>query len=252
MTLSSVTRVSPEAEALEASIKPPQPLSSTVVEDGTIRLVPNGRFLPGPAPKAWVSEAVPPGSSEGLSRPATAIHYYRQRRDYDCNGETSAVLDWFATLLCMPRLGSGRLRWPSPRLDSVDSVDFVSTWQKAQVEAAARRVVPALKRANDASPPVPTTPALSTRGEIPPACGMMVSSTLGSMALPPPEPDDCSIRSAPPVQRPSSCTVSPPSNSSSTDLFKYNSDTLPQCALNSRPMGRSDSHQSGKRSVRFH
>ncbi|GIL99397.1 hypothetical protein Vretimale_4566 [Volvox reticuliferus] len=250
MTLSSVTRVSPEMEALVASIKPPEPLPSTVEEDGTIRLIPNGRVLPCPAPKAWVSEAVPPGSSDELSAPAIAIHYYRQRRDFDGNGETSAVLDWLATLLCMPRLGSGRLRSPSTRVDSVDSVDFVSTWQKAQVEAAARRVVPVLKRATDATPPVPNTPELSMRGEIPPACSM-VSSTLGSVALSPSESDDRSISLAAPVQRPSSSTVSPPSDSS-TDLLKYDSDTLPQCALNSRNVGRSDSHQSGKRSVRFH
>lgn len=74
---------------------------------------------------------------------------YRQQRDFDYPHGTPALLAWIAGLMCMiPRLGPGGLRDSAGARS--DSVDFVTTWHRAQAEGAARRVMPVLKRANGA------------------------------------------------------------------------------------------------------
>ncbi|EFJ42955.1 hypothetical protein VOLCADRAFT_96877 [Volvox carteri f. nagariensis] len=249
MTQISTSRVSPQAEALAASMKPSQPPPTTNWDaDGMVNIISNGRIQGTyPSAKAWTSDAVPPGSSADLSAPATAVHYYRQRRDLDDapDGAASAVATWLSTLLCMPRLGSGRAQGCRSG-GSVDSVDFVSTWQKAQAEAAARRVVPVLKRAS-----APNTPedSPSVRTEVATANGGG-GTAAAQVSSPLPRIESKSGRSisfGAASQGPASCPVAP-SCASSGDLVMFVSESLAQVAASgSRP----DSRQTGKRSVRF-
>ncbi|GLC35786.1 hypothetical protein PLESTB_000494100 [Pleodorina starrii] len=272
MTHSTTCRVSPQASpgTFSVSIKPSQQLSCLDDNDGVVRVISNGRIqCPYPAAKAWVSDAVPPpgpGPSDDLSVPATATWVYRQRRDFGDEGETSALLAWLATLLCMPRLGSGRLRPPASRENSADSVDFVSTWQKAQSEAAARRVVPVLKRASELTPPAPNSPEPSLSGRVTPPLVRGPTSVHGSLTFPRPDsrPVDGNGRShsyAPSAQRPPSCQLPPVRAPPSGDLVQYMADSLelPQpsssrASTGSRPdscQAASSGGQMSRRSVRF-